>query len=498
MLSHGSHVNPISAVIETRSVRIAWFSPLLPTRSGIAAYTAEILPVLRARGHDVDVFVDRAPAKGEASVHSAHDYVWKRRRNAYDVTVFQLGNATCHDYMWAYLFKYPGMVVLHDAQLHQARALSLTRAQHRKQDYVEEFRANHPSAPPDVGYLVLAGIMNGALYQIWPHIKIVVESARLTVVHNARVRDALAREYPNASFDAIEMGVAGPLAQTRDVQGATCNVRVQSAACDVRVQGATGDVRVHGATGDVRVQGATGDVQGARCCTVTAFGGVTPEKRLGPIIRAMAKARRRYPELRLVIVGAASADYDVMEEAARAGIADRVHVTGYVDDSEVPQYLAEADICACLRWPNNRETSASWLRCLAAGKPTLITELAQLVDVPALDPQTAQPRRASGTDPVVISIDLLDEEHSIQLALERLAADANLRARLGRAARRWWEAHHTLDAMADHYERVLRRAVSLPAPKIALPRHLTDDGTATAHQLSDAMDVAPTVRDLFS
>jgi hypothetical protein len=449
-------------------VRIAWFSPLPPGRSGIAAYSSEILPILRARNHELDVFVDRAPAKGEAGVFSAHDYVWKRRRNAYDVTVFQLGNATCHDYMWAYLFRYPGMVVLHDAQLHQARALSLTRSQPRKEDYLEEFRANHPAAPPDVGYLVLARMMSGALYQMWPHIKLVVESARLTVVHGARVRDRLAQEYPCALFDAIEMGVADP---TCNVQGATCNVRVQSAACSVPVQGA---------------------------CTVTAFGGVTPEKRLGPIVRAMAKARRRQPELRLVIVGAPSADYDVMEDAARAGVADRVQVTGYVDDGDVPAFLAAADICACLRWPTNRETSASWLRCLAAGKPTLVTELAHLVDVPTIDPQTWRPRQASADTPVAVSIDVLDEEHSIQVALERLAADAQLRARLGAAARAWWDAHHRLETMADHYERVLTRAAALPAPKVLLPAHLTDDGTATAHQLADVMGVTRTVADLFS
>jgi glycosyltransferase involved in cell wall biosynthesis len=202
--------------------------------------------------------------------------------------------------------------------------------------------------------------------------------------------------------------------------------------------------------------------------------------------------------LRLVIVGAAAADYDVMEEAARAGVADRVHVTGYVDDADVPRYLAEADICACLRWPTNRETSASWLRCLAAGKPTLVTELAHLIDVPTIDPQTWRPRRAATGDPVAVSIDLLDEERSIQTALERLAAEAELRARLGGAARAWWEAHHRLETMADHYERVLLRTASLPAPGVTLPPHLTEDGTSTAHALADVMGVAPTVNNLFS
>ena len=39
--------------------------------------------------------------------------------------VYQLGNSASHDFMWAYLFRYPGLLVLHDAQVHQARALWL-------------------------------------------------------------------------------------------------------------------------------------------------------------------------------------------------------------------------------------------------------------------------------------------------------------------------------------------------------------------------------------
>ena len=45
-----------------------------PGRSGIAAYSAELLPLLAARGAVTDVFThDTAP-----------DFVWKHRRTPYD------------------------------------------------------------------------------------------------------------------------------------------------------------------------------------------------------------------------------------------------------------------------------------------------------------------------------------------------------------------------------------------------------------------------------
>src|SRR5579864_7335284 len=95
-------------------MRLAWFSPLPPVRSGVAAYSAELLPHLEA-GYDIDRFDEP----------HAHEFVWRQRRRPYDLAVYQLGNAPCHDYMWAYLAAYPGLVVLHDARLHQARARHL-------------------------------------------------------------------------------------------------------------------------------------------------------------------------------------------------------------------------------------------------------------------------------------------------------------------------------------------------------------------------------------
>src|SRR4051812_34596585 len=117
-------------------MHVAWFSPLPPTRSGIAAYSAELLPIL-CRTHAIDVFVDRpitrheSPVEGPQSsvghaaggaphVRSAHEFIWRTRLEPYDLVVYQLGNAPCHDYMWAYLARYPGLVVLHDARLHHA------------------------------------------------------------------------------------------------------------------------------------------------------------------------------------------------------------------------------------------------------------------------------------------------------------------------------------------------------------------------------------------
>jgi glycosyltransferase involved in cell wall biosynthesis len=461
-------------------VKLAWFSPLPPSTSGIAAYSAELLPSLRARGVAIDAF----------SEANAHDFVWMHRRDPYDLTVFQMGNAACHDYMWAYVFRYPGVVVLHDAQLHQARALHLTKQWlPRRADYLAEFEANHPDAPPDVGELAALGGMGGTLFQHWPLIRLVLESARLTIVHHARLADTLRDRYPRSRIEAIEMGVSDPLAPAHATRSGAASAAPGHTTRSGAASAAPDQSR------DVRQRHGIPD--GA--VVLAAFGGVTPEKRIPEILRALSAVAGRHPQLHFMIVGNSASYYDAVADARAWRIDDRVHLTGYVSDDALPDYLAAADVCACLRWPTNREMSASWLRCLAAGRTTLVTDLAHLVDLPTLDPRGWRVLTASAAQakPVAVSIDLLDEDHSLQLALDRLASDQRLREQLGRAARAWWEAHHRLEPMADAYQRVLLAAREMAAPNVTLPTHLAADGSRRARALADELGITDRIADLW-
>src|SRR5215216_2775600 len=152
--------------------RLAWFTPLTPAKSGIAQYNRELLPPLAAV-HGIDVFVDGAPGAfvspdPRLRLFDAHDFLWKHRREPYDLVVYQLGNAPCHDYMWAYLTRVPGLVALHDGQLHHARGRMLLQQWPPRQDeYREEFWFNHPDANPDLAELGAVGLL-GSLTYLWP------------------------------------------------------------------------------------------------------------------------------------------------------------------------------------------------------------------------------------------------------------------------------------------------------------------------------------------
>jgi hypothetical protein len=89
-------------------------------------------------------------------------------------------------------------------------------------------------------------------------------------------------------------------------------------------------------------------------------------------------------------------------------------------------------------------------------------------------------------------VDLLDEVNTLRLALRRLTEDAALRARLGAAARLYWEAEGTLTLMARDYEDTLAAASAAAAPTVPAgwPAHLSADGRATGRSFAAEMGVA--------
>jgi hypothetical protein len=177
-----------------------------------------------------------------------------------------------------------------------------------------------------------------------------------------------------------------------------------------------------------------------------------------------------------------------------------VTVTGYLaSDEAFTDCIAACDVALNLRWPTAREVSGPWLRCLAAGKPTVIVDLAHLTAVPTIDPRTWRPHGVASLGPLddalvstpcAVAIDILDEDHSLRLAMRRLGTDEVLRAALGRAARARWDEQHSIAAMAADYRTLIADAMERPAPAIALPPHLVDDGSRTLARLLEPFGLA--------
>ncbi len=184
-------------------MRLAWFSPFPPARTGIAGRSAELVRALRARGLGIDSFVHHVASDAPDAV-SAHDFVWRHARHPYDLVVYQFGNSSHHDYMWPYALRYPGLVVLHDIRLHHARAAALLR-ERRTTDYRAELAWSEPDVSPDVAELAVAGF-DSALYFNWPMVRPLVETSRLVAVHGTGAARELLNRWPHARVRSIHLG----------------------------------------------------------------------------------------------------------------------------------------------------------------------------------------------------------------------------------------------------------------------------------------------------
>jgi glycosyltransferase involved in cell wall biosynthesis len=430
-------------------MRVAWFSPMPPVRSGIAACSADLVAAL-ADDHQIDVYVDQPiasatpPPAAPSRCRSAHEFIWRHAREPYGLTVYQIGNSSHHDYIWPYLFRYPGLAVLHDGRLHHARAAALLR-QGRADHYRGEFAANVPCVSRDAAELAIAGF-DSALHYEWAFVGLVLAASRLTAVHSPILRRTLQDEYPDAPVTLVRLGHGTLLA-----------------AAETALRGQAARERL-GIPPDAMLFGV--------------FGGLTPEKRIDQILGSLEALLPHVPSARLLLAGPEAGHYDVRSTISARALGNRVTVTGFLErDEELTDAIAACDVTLNLRWPTAREISGPWLRCLAAGKPSVVIDLAHMADVPSLDPRTWTGGGADGAPPITVAVDIMDEDHSLRLAMRRLAADPALRAALGAAARDYWAAHHSVAGMVLDYRRALRLAVDTPARPAGLPPHVSDDGS---------------------
>jgi glycosyltransferase involved in cell wall biosynthesis len=455
-------------------LRLAWFSPWPPDPSGVAGRSAEVTTLLAARNYAIDVYVDerrvaagrepaRPPAPGEIRVLSAHDFVWRAARMPYDLAVYQVGNSHLHEHVWPYLFRWPGLAVLHDARLHHARTLALL-SRGRVEDYRAEFTWSHPQVDPRGAEFAL-GAFDGAYHYQWPMVRGVLDSSRLAATHARGAIHELEAQSSGRPVDYITLGegTPGPLDP------------VDRAA----------------------LRAAHGIPPGAVVFGV--FGGLTIEKRVLQILRALAALRGSLPHARLVLAGEPEKALDLDARIRVLGLAGSTIRLGRLDERMFDAWIAAVDVSLNLRWPTALETSGPWLRALSASRSTVIIDLPHLAHVPTLDPRSWDfhaPARPGAGPAIAVSLDIRDEDHSLRLAMYRLALDADLRETLGRRARAYWEKEHTAGRMTDDYVRVMARAAKLPAPSPNRPSHMAPD--PWAHTRSIAASMAPAVAGVVS
>jgi glycosyltransferase involved in cell wall biosynthesis len=388
-----------------RRLRLAYFSPLPPARSGIADYSAELLPHLAERA-DVTVFAtDPAAVAPGLEVRPAGAF--ESRRDEFDLPLYQMGNSEHHEAIYDLLLRFPGVVALHEVYLHHfVRHHTVGRGDWP--GYGRELAYEMGSDGRRLGRAVRAGRAAAPLFEL-PLNRRVIDAALGLIVHSRYAADSIRRGRPEALLGVAPAPVESRLGRSR---------RAELALPDGAV-------------------------------LFGSFGQLTAEKQIELALRAFRGTRETRPEAHYLLAGAASPDVGVAALVASLELNEAVRHTGYVGDLDAfVDWIHTADVVVNLRQPTVGETSAVALRALAAGKPLIVFDHGWYSELP---------------DAAAVKIPPGDAD-ALRTAMERLAGSAVLRRAMGQAARDYARQNcspaQTAGAYVDFLHRVLAAGVA--------------------------------------
>lgn len=382
-------------------LRLAYFSPMPPDRSGIADYSAELLPHL-AKLADVTIFTDD-PGTAQSSgltVRPTSDYPHRRRE--FDLPLYLMGNSAFHESMYDLLVRYPGVVMLHDYFLHH---------------FIRHHTAGHDDWTAYGREMAYSLSSDGR--------------ALAQAIHAGRAEAPLFEEPLNRRLLDVSLGLI--------VHSRYAAERARRQRSDLPL--AVVQALIEPCPGrSLRDRLALPD----NAVLFGSFGQITAEKRIDLALQAFQRVRRNYPAAHYLLVGETRPDVDLPALLAEYELADAVHQIGYVADlAEFVDWITTVDVVVNLRQPTVGETSAIALRAMAAARPLIVFDHGWYSELP----DDAAMKTAPG------DIDAL------QAAMERLAASAGTRRSMGAAGLAYVHRHclpqHVARAYIDFLYHVL-------------------------------------------
>lgn len=407
--------------------RLAVFTPLPPERTGIASYSAELLPYL-ARHFSIDVYTTCVASGGAQVAPSLRVRPWQQfesRAAEYDGVVYQMGNSPFHSHMVDLLARYPGIVVLHDFFL-------------SSMFWHTDRHGGHP------------GLFAGEL--AYSH-----GAAALADLAGADGDNVCRRRYP-CNRRVLEQSI-GVLVHSPGVHALLARYGLQALDSKVEV---VPQLRMLSPTLDPDARAAIRARLGfnASDWLVCSFGFVADTKLSDRLVRALLDDRLS-PDQSIHLIFVGELDGGAYGEQLQrlildSGLAERIRITGFVNDQTYEDYLAVADAAVQLRALSRGETSRAVLDCLAHGIPLIVNAHGTMNDYP----DSVLVRTCESVTPV----ELAD-------ALVRLHGDSGFACKLGAAGRAYIADVHSPVRVAEGYaaaiDEMLRRDAYVSAPALA-------------------------------
>lgn len=369
-------------------MRVAFFSPLPPVRSGIADYSAALLAPL-SKLAEVDVF------SGPRAFDAAR----------YDIAVYQLGNNPHHEFAYQAALEHPGVVVMHEANLHHLIA-HMTIVRNDWDAYLGEVEFDAGAEARRYAAEFVRTVQRPPDYEI-PMLRRVLSRSRAAIVHSAAVECELRK----AAFK-------GPVAKIP-----------------------------HGAwliEGD-RMGYRTRLGLDAATPLVGIFGFLKPYKRVAESLRAFRRLIRVIPDAKMILVGEVHPELPLEDMIRSMGLSANVRHIGFAPIEDFNGYMSACDVVLNLRYPTVGESSGTLLRALGLGKAVVVSEVGSFREYP---------------DEICLKAPVdASEEDCIFEYLNLLISRPDVAQGLGARARGWVERECNWESVARRYSDFLEAAV---------------------------------------
>jgi glycosyltransferase involved in cell wall biosynthesis/SAM-dependent methyltransferase len=388
-----------------KALRVAFFSPLPPVKSGIADYSAAVLDPL-SRIACVETF-DSQPRNFDAS--------------AYDAVLYQLGNNPHHIFVYDTAREHPGVVVLHEANLHHL----IADATIRRGDwdaYLREVELGAGAEALDFARRHVRTLERGPQYEL-PLLRSILDRSRALIVHSDAVA-AVVREH----------GFRGPIAKIPHGSWIADADRMA-----------------------YRAQLGLNERQPL----IGIFGFLKPYKRIAESLRAFRRLIKVVPEARMILVGEAHPELPLASMLHSMNLSAHARHIDFAPIEDFNGYIAACDIVLNLRYPTVGESSGTLLRALGMGKAVVVSDVGSFSEYPSEICLKAP-------------VDASEEDHIFEY-LNLLVSRPEVARELGGRARAWVAQECSWETVAGRYADFLKAvAEGRATDPVHVPEHLKE------------------------
>lgn len=397
-----------------RKPKLAFVSPLPPERTGIADYSAELLPAL-AEHYDIELVVDqeRVDASWGNGRFILRDAAWLRENaKTVDRVLYQMGNSPFHRHMLPLLEEIPGTVVLHDFYMSGLMA------------WLEQYGGT-------------ANAWTSALYEAHGYGAL-----------RERYRDAAEakRNYPvnwHILQHALGVIVHSEFSRNLARQWYGDNATIQWKVIP-HLRSPTNGLDMLAARKQLGID--------ENDFIVSSFGFLDATKLNQRLLQAwLGSALIADKRCHLFFVGENhGGEYGASLLKAMRGshLGDRIHITGFASPELFKLYLAATDLAVQLRTNSRGETSGTVLDSMNHGLPLIVNANGSMAEL--------------DSEAVWMLPDEFADAELIE-ALEALWRDPRLRRRMGQRARHVIREQHAPKVCAQKYMEAVERAYQYPA-----------------------------------